>query len=58
MRAASRFDAGADESDHFVEMVEGFEITFEDMGSRLGFHQLKTGPAADHFDPVVDPGER
>ena len=48
--------AGADDPDHFVEVVDRLKIAFQDMGAGFCFIKLEAGAAADHFDAVVDPG--
>ena len=44
----------ADEGDHLVEMIEGDDQAFEDVGPRLGLAQLVEGPPPHHLAPEVD----
>ncbi len=48
--------AVADDAHHLVEVVDGFEVAFEDMGARFGLYELKACAAAHHVNTVVNPG--
>ena len=37
----------------FVQMVQGNQITFQDMGLALGFGQVVTGPSKNDFVTVI-----
>ena len=44
----------ADDADELIEIRQRDEITFERFGALLGFAQLETGPAQDHFAAMLD----
>ena len=44
----------ADDLDHFVDVADRDQQTFQDVGAGFRFRQLEPGPAGHHFQTVVD----
>src|SRR5439155_1307580 len=44
----------ANDADEFIQVRQGAEVAFENLGAFLGLLQLKARPAQNHFAPMLD----